>query len=708
MAEHLTLQELRRRTSIPALIAADPFTILKALCGYISDPETEPRAHELVLRALEHRSAFGRMSLMLDGLVRQVGLFPYLEEEDLGLADAIAYEYHRPLNMEPDGLVFHRVQAQVYEHLMSGDNVVLSAPTSFGKSLIIDAVVASGKFRNIAIIVPTIALIDETRRRLSRFSDRFKIITHSGQQRSGRNLIVMTQERFLEQESPGPVDFFVIDEFYKLQPREEDQDRSYLLNEAFYRLFKTGAQFYLLGPNIQSLSSEMPQRLDFRFIKTDYKTVASEVYTVKPSGDDLAALVRLCSTLTEPTLIYCRSPARVKTVIKRLLEADICKPENSLDHAVSWIGEQYDPAWVFPKALHRGIGMHHGKLPRALAQYVVKAFNEDLVRFLVCTSTLIEGVNTKAKNVIIFDNTVARRKFDFFTYNNILGRSGRMFHHFVGHVYVFHAPPAEELPIVDFPAFTQPASTPDTLLVQLDESDLMPSARQRVNVLKEQEELELDTLRASKGVDPIAQIRLAAHIRENAYAYYNQLRWTGIPNWEELKLACALIWDYLVTRTNMRAGVSSAAQLAFRINRFRQSGGPSELIREELRTRGERSADDVVDEIIEWLRTWASFEFPKYLRALDRIQRAVLTRIVGRAGNYGLFSTSLENWFLDPAIMALDEYGIPVQIGQKLESALRPNGNLDIALQRLKVLSADGMPLSPFERELIEDAKRHL
>src|SRR5438093_4429520 len=163
MAEHLTPQEMRRRVSDPALIAGDPFTVLKSLCAYMNNPDTAPRAHELVLRALEHRKAFGQMTTILDGLVRQVGLFPYLDPEDLGIADAIAYEFHRPENMDADRVVFHRVQAEVYRDIMQGDNVILSAPTSFGKSLIIDAAVASGKFKNIAVVVPTIALIDETR-----------------------------------------------------------------------------------------------------------------------------------------------------------------------------------------------------------------------------------------------------------------------------------------------------------------------------------------------------------------------------------------------------------------------------------------------------------------------------------------------------------------------------------------------------------------
>ena len=105
---------------------------------------------------------------ILDALIRELGLFPYLEQDELSLPDLLAYEYHRPLNYD-EPIVFHREQALVYRRLLAGDNVILSAPTSFGKSKVIDAIIASRKHRHIVVIVPTLALIDETRRRLARF-----------------------------------------------------------------------------------------------------------------------------------------------------------------------------------------------------------------------------------------------------------------------------------------------------------------------------------------------------------------------------------------------------------------------------------------------------------------------------------------------------------------------------------------------------------
>jgi len=110
--------------------------------------------------------------------------------------------------------VLHRSQARALNWLMSGASVILSAPTSFGKSLLIDIVISARNFNNVVLIVPTLALVEETRRRMSRFVDDYSIVTSSNQKVSEKNIFVLTQERYLSIEKEIPdIDFFVIDEF---------------------------------------------------------------------------------------------------------------------------------------------------------------------------------------------------------------------------------------------------------------------------------------------------------------------------------------------------------------------------------------------------------------------------------------------------------------------------------------------------------------
>ena len=90
-----------------------------------------------------------------------------------------------------------------------------------------------------------------------------------------------------------------------------------------------------------------------------------------------------------------------------------------------------------------GILHHYGGLHRSIAQIVVKLF-EDVsdADVLVATSSLIEGVNTSAENVILWDNKSGVPKLNSFTCRNIAGRAGRMFRHFVGNVYNLEQPPS--------------------------------------------------------------------------------------------------------------------------------------------------------------------------------------------------------------------------------------------------------------------------
>lgn len=316
MAELMTPQELRTILRKEFSSDIDKFHLIKQVAAFVMTNQVV--GQEFVLRLLARITEFQGLESMISGLIRQVGLFPYMDEENLSFKDAIAHEIHRPVGFS-ENIVFHHAQAEVYYALLRGENIILSAPTSFGKSLIIDSVIASQRHSNIIIIVPTIALIDETRKRLSKFKDSYKIITHPSQSFGKRNVFILTQERAVEIIPEIDVDFFVIDEFYKLSPQKTDEERCHVLNQVFYTLVKKGAQFYLLGPNIERVTTALLDNVKFKFIRTDYKTVVSERHPVriKEGQESIDRLIEISSSLDEPTLIFCQSPASVYNIIEK-------------------------------------------------------------------------------------------------------------------------------------------------------------------------------------------------------------------------------------------------------------------------------------------------------------------------------------------------------------------------------------------------------
>lgn len=691
------------------------FSVLQAIGASGATAERD-QARDALIRLLAQRDAVpATLTDLLQGLVREHGLFPYLRDVDeLPLADRLAYEIHRPARL-PGGrdVVFHAEQAAVYQRLLTGENVVLSAPTSFGKSLVIDAVLAARPtWRNVAVVVPTIALIDEIRRRLTDLRDRYKIITHGTQQPAERNLYVMTPERLVDLPLPDELDFFAIDEFYKLDPAHND-DRASTLNIVFDRLRHTGAQFYLLGPHVSGLTEETASALGASFVASDFTTVATTVRRViaPTRGEQAARLPEVCRQLGPQTMIFCSGPKRMRTVARWLLDGGVGGGADVAD-AAAWVAAHYHPEWLVARALAAGIGMHHGKLPRALAHHMVRMFNEGRLPYLLCTSTLIEGVNTSAANVVILDNKIGGQKgpYDYFTYANISGRSGRMSKYFVGNVVVFNEPPARTDLTVDVPVVSQTRGARDEVLIQLPWERLTDENKERMRRFYEQDVVPVETLRASKGVSPARQLDVADMLHRTAHGYRRALGWRTQPTNAEVNQLAELVYEIARPAPGSRSEtVLSAAQLGRHLNVLRRHHGSiatfaaDELSQEYQGKPRHKSADDAVEYVLDFVRNWAQYHVP---RALATVERLAVERY-GRdaVANLGGYASRVEALFQPPLATVLEEYGLPLPLTLKLDRFLRLDSvrDLDTLLARLREVPPNQPDLSPFEREMLHD-----
>ncbi|MEW1820881.1 DEAD/DEAH box helicase [Arthrobacter sp. NPDC080031] len=685
------------------------FSLLAAIASLKSVHGNTPEIQDLVIRALSRHQDFQAEMPLLMSLARDQGLFPYVEDihpDLLSLPDLIALEMHRPEGL--DGVVFHRVQADIYRKLMNGDNVVLSAPTSFGKSLIIDALIASGKYNNVVTIVPTIALIDEVRRRLTQKFPEFKVITHPGQAYEERNLFVLTQERFLAlQDMPTP-DLFFIDEFYKLN---DTSTRADLLNQAIYRLMKTGAQYYLAAPSIQELSGFLPTELRANLFVTDYATVAADTYRISPKSNEQrrTEIQRILREVGGPTLIYCKSPHRAREVSEWLREdAPRGGYARGMPAAADWLVENFSDQWSLPESLRMGVGSHHGKLPRWIGPLLVKGFEAGELGVLVCTSTLIEGVNTQAKGIIILDKNIAKKAYDYFTFANIRGRGGRMLKHFIGKIYLFNAPPIFELPSIDMPGLSQSESASEGLLLSIDEEDRTRETRERLREITEQSDLSQETMRLNQGVDPRAQINLARHLATAPSSSLKDLLWeTPAPKYPELLAVVNLIWDFIPPWGLQSHGATSAKQLALFTQWIAGANGVTKdiIARFTGTEETQRESDRKIEEAFDFIRFWIDHNLPALIRAVDRIVKEVFPQRGIIPGNYEAYVSRMEQGFQTPLHLTAEEYGIPSQITRKLMTGMTVPKDLDELLNRLRNLnSRQENRLNDFERQLLDEA----
>jgi len=406
---------------------------------------------------------------LLNHLIRESGLYPYLEPETSSWQDRFVYESFKVDIGQVEPVTLHSEQSLVLKHLLDGDNLAVSAPTSFGKSLIIDAYIAIKKPKNILILVPTIALTDETRRRLNKkFSAEYKIVTTSEVELGEKNILIFPQERAIHYcDKLEQLDLLVVDEFYKAS-RAFDKERSPALLKAMLKLGEKAAQKYYLAPNIADLN-ENPFTKGMTFLRMDFNTVFLEKHEeYKDINKDVQkkndALLRILGKHETKSLIYAGTYAGVDDVTTLLIDNTEKEDSPLLSDFSAWLSTNYHPNWKLTNLVKRGVGIHTGQLHRSLSQIQVRLFEEekDGLQTLVSTSSIIEGVNTSAENVIVWSNKKAQLKLDDFTYRNIIGRGGRMFRHFVGKIYILEEPPA--------PVETQLELTfPDELLADVDD-----------------------------------------------------------------------------------------------------------------------------------------------------------------------------------------------------------------------------------------------
>lgn len=390
-----------------------------------------------------------------------------------------------------EGVMLHRYQKEVLDMFTREhrNRFFLSAATSFGKTFLIYEIVRKMKYSNIAFIFPTISLLSEnifkiyTRPEYAWIKEQYTIHTLSDAEALGeQNIFIFTPERylsFLDKNDVVNIDFVFVDEVYKLDngfiidemPQENERDIAYRI--ALYELLKydnTDALLvgpYIVLPNIVDADSQSSFGAflnKYGFVSIDYNrydivdkdeimiNTARKVevgdafklsFTEKTKTAHVIQLVKQLLGRSENTIIYCSQKHITEKWAKELIKGEVGLENINNDriarlvnHISNLFIDRKGNQWIISKALKKGIGIHHGLVPKYIQQEIISLFNDGILKVLICTTTITEGVNTTAKNIIILSGkkgTKALKKFDA---QNIEGRAGRFMTHYKGRVFI--------------------------------------------------------------------------------------------------------------------------------------------------------------------------------------------------------------------------------------------------------------------------------
>lgn len=416
-----------------------------------------------------------------------LGNFPavnYLEVEDcndtkLPFDKAIQVDAKKTLQEVPnaEGIYFTDTQFDLYSSLSESREFSFSGPTSMGKSFIIKAfirrIIHNRPPENLAIIVPTRALISqftlEIKKDLGRQLERnkYKVVTNSNISdliiESNTNLIlVLTPERlisYLSQEGNPEIGFLFVDEAHKIAQDDARSITTYIAIEKTLKKYPT-TKLYFSSPNVSNpeVLLKLFRKDEHNNFKTSETTVAQNLFFSDLNEGKFMYLHGVeFKLITAPipehartvngflqaygknsNLVYCNSVRRTITYASEFVNAmqnSVTEINKSLKKAAKIIGEYIHPDYYLADFIKKGVAYHFGNMPQLIRNLIEDLYKNGDIRYVFCTSTLLEGVNMPTQNLFILDNRKHRSELKSIDFWNLAGRAGRMSQELQGNIF---------------------------------------------------------------------------------------------------------------------------------------------------------------------------------------------------------------------------------------------------------------------------------
>ncbi|WP_298147543.1 DEAD/DEAH box helicase [Flavobacterium sp.] len=410
-----------------------------------------------------------------------------IDDENIGLNTLSSLLYECSLYTD-DNSKLHQYQMEILNLFFEGqkNRFFLSASTSFGKTHLVYEVIKKMQYKNIALIFPSIALLTENLSKIKegkiKFPIEYKIHTLSDidNDYGETNIFIFTPERFLSfLDKPNfniTLDFIFVDEVYKIdngyiidnEAKENERDVAYRM-AIFYGMSRfLDVDLLLAGPYIEIFEPESPNynpsfdlflsdfqitkllRNQYEIVKVSKNEIESEKGKINIDGIEFdfsrkttkkARIQEIINRLLlkdENVIVYCNTQANAEKVATEYERVNI--DSNYFSSFLEHLKSRYDNDWVVIKSLEKGIGVHHGVVPKYIQKEIVNLFNtpQSGINILTSTTTITEGVNTTAKNMIVYKSEKGAGKNGkpllTFDAKNIAGRAGRFMEHYKGRV----------------------------------------------------------------------------------------------------------------------------------------------------------------------------------------------------------------------------------------------------------------------------------
>jgi hypothetical protein len=139
----------------------------------------------------------------------------------------------------------------------------------------------------------------------------------------------------------------------------------------------------------------------------------------------------------DTSIVFCNRPATADKVAGQIssnIEGEI--DDEELSDFADFLEVEVHRLYRLAAFVRKGIAFHYSNIPQIVRGRIEELVKEKTLRFICCTSTLLQGMNMPAKNIFVENpKSGAGKVMDAGDFWNLVGRAGRLNHEFTGNVF---------------------------------------------------------------------------------------------------------------------------------------------------------------------------------------------------------------------------------------------------------------------------------
>ena len=266
---------------------------------------------------------------------------------------------------------------------------------------------------------------------------------------------------------------------------ETDWQPAHHIRQVYYRsqeIIQAGSKLRMIGKLIDEVNTT-----ESRLTIVPKSQLTDSTRATKLVRDQGAALAIQFSK-DGPVVLFSAIKKNIQKLANNLYERVKDNPPCNMDALIRYADRLPTSAILDRQLLLAGIGVHHRDVSQHVRKIVEQAARQGDLRYLVCTSTLLEGVDFSTRTVLMIYPRRGRTLPSIETLRNLEGRAGRGGVHTSGRLVIF---------CKDFSAANS--------MLKLFRSQLSPTVSQLGSVLNY-----LTLLVEDVGLDPLEPFLLAA------------------------------------------------------------------------------------------------------------------------------------------------------------------------------------------------------